>query len=422
MALFEPPSRLLTAVEGHPETRRFSLGAGHWYSLQNHIEAILALPFNMNDYKMRYGDDSSGEFMDDCFTAMSNLRLVAKKYGSPRALRVALIKDPNLMTGPYMPEGSAYLQSIWMVNRAQQDALTLSTMLNTIPEVTAGVTPAEAISRIKAVFQADGQILDRMQTTWKNYDSLIENLRGHHGEMEDAQAAMETYTRKSSHTMLALNRELGGLTIRIEDLQRDRDRAYKLWLELTISAVAVAASIAVIGTALSIFLSGASAGSSAAIGGYVTAGASAAAGSALGIAAGLARSKYERLAGDLDDAKDREKKRIAYKHDLQALDSQMKFTLPTSDGVVNQFRGFRDGWRNTIEDIRDTLNTLDANTLSSGPWLDRSRMAGVAGKWATVDGAMSSFLQDALVDPELVAFGKPMPADDPAYKKMLTAA
>jgi hypothetical protein len=192
-------------------------------------------------------------------------------------------------------------------------------------------------------------------------------------------------------------------------------------MDLTISAVAVSTGIAIVGIAFSIILAGVTAGSGAAVGAYITVGAATIAGGALGAAAGVARSSYEHLVTEVDDKKEFEQKRIAYRHDLGALDDLMKFSLPAAGGIVGQAQIIRDAWKSSIEEIRFKVGELGADNLSDGPWLDERAMAAAAANWITVDNALKSFVVDSFVDYEVIKFGDPLPKDDPNWEKKFIA-
>ncbi|MCO4848995.1 MAG: hypothetical protein KC448_13620 [Yoonia sp.] len=420
MAFILPPTGLLTTPSGASSPKRFSLGSGHWYSLQNHVQSVLALPYDLGEYEKRYGARSSGEFMTDSFDAMHRLRVVGTKYGSPHSLRTELLKNPGLLADNDMPDGSAYTKVMWTVNKAQNDAFRMATMLAAIPELVTGNSVESSVEGIKTVFTGRGELLDRMAETVKRFDTLLDLLENCQSELEEAQIAMAIYTDKSSTTHNDLNKQIGELGVTIDSLQEKRNAAYNKWLDLTIAAVAAAAAIAVIGIAIGIVMAPESAGASVAIGAAITAGAAAAVGGGIAKAAAAARSDYEKFSTQFNNTQGLRRLRVAYRHDLTALDAQMRFSIPSSTGLVKQFKGFRDGWQSTIDQISETVSALDKNTLRGSVWADRAQMTAAAGQWSTVNSAMTEFMQNSLMDYELIELGNAMPPDDPAMKHALS--
>lgn len=421
MTILIPSSKLLRATAGQPDARKFSLSSGEWFTLQNNVQSVLALPSDIAEFETRYGDASSGHQMKECFDAMRKLRQVANKYGNPKSLRQSIIEDPGILAKTYMPEGDAYLSTIWTIQQAHSDAALLSSTLRAIPTAAQGQSTTEVVYGIKSTFQQADQILDRMNNTVKNFDKLIKKFEELQGELEESQLAMRTYSDRSSDTRKELDKEIGELTSKIEKLENDRDEAYRLWLDLTISAVAAAAAIAVVGVAVSIVLAPATAGTSAVVGSMIAAGSAAAVGSALGIAAGVARSSYEDLKADVVKQTEFKIKRVAYRHDLGALDKQMAFSLPASTGLIDQLKMIRDGWNSSIGDINGQLSALDERNLADGPWLKQDQMDMSAANWTDVDTALTDFTASGFIDYRLVALGDDLPADDPEFKEALTA-
>lgn len=420
MAIAIPASGLLRAASDSSGAQTLILSSAEWFNLQNAVQAVLALPSNITEFQTRYGDASSGLQMKECFDAMAQLRRVAQKYGNPRQLRSRLVQDPGLLAAPERPSGDAYAGIIWTLQRAHQDALRLTSTLSSIPVSARNQPAAEVVAGIKSLFLDSDQIVDRMSETALQLDQMLAELQGLQDELADGQAAMAKYTDQSSKTQKELNDQIGNLKSSITQLEKDRDAAYNKWLALTISAVAAEAVIAIVGVAISVILAAPTAGTSLAVGSAITAGALAVAGAALGTAAGVARTSYENLVTELQGKEDLLVQRVAYRHDLGALDGVMKFSLPSSTGFVRDLRAFRDGWKSTIQEVQYRVADLTTENLVTGPWLNQSEMADSSRNWGTVDSALRAFVQGSLVDSTLVAFGDAIPKDDPNWQKRLT--
>lgn len=419
MTLFVPASGLLTAV-GDGSARKFSLASRDWFAMQNNVSAVLALPSNMDDYTIRYGDASSGQQMKDCFAAMQALQYVAQKYGSPGRLRRAITADPGVLASGLRPRNDAYAATLWTVQKAHRDAFALAQTLKNIPFAAGNASKAEIVEGIKSAFLDADQVVSGMRQTRDQFTVLLAEFESLQKELEEAQDAMKTYTDKSSKTMTALNTEIGQVQNNISKLEKDRDAAYQRWLDFTIASCAVAAVIAIVGIAVSVVLAAPTAGASAFIGSAVAVGVAGAAGAALGVAASVARTSYDDLVKQVQAEQDFLKKRIAYRSDLGALDQLMQFSLPTSAGLVGSLVTIRDAWSATIEEISGRVQALTVANLDDGPWLNAAAMNAAGANWAAVDDAMKAFCMGGFVDPELVAFGAALPKDDPNWGASVT--
>jgi hypothetical protein len=252
-------------------------------------------------------------------------------------------------------------------------------------------------------------------------DVLIADLQRMSDELDEAQTAMKVYTDHSGTTQKALNEEIGTLQAKITKLEHDRDAAYSKWIGLTISACVVPAVIAIVGIAIMVVLAVPTDGASFAMGSAVTGAATGIAAAGLGIAAGIARASYDDLVQKVSTTSELTQKRVAYRHDLGALDSTMKFSLPASNGVIAQVQLVRDAWASSLREIKHTVGDLDVSNLASGPWLRESVMAESAANWTKVDDAMRAFGCGSFIDPSLLSFGDALPKDDHDWQAKLSA-
>jgi len=419
MALFVPSSQLLIAAGNSQTAQKFILSSREWLDLQNQVQALLALPSNFGEYEQRYGDASSGLQMKECFDAMHVLQNVASKYGNPKSLRAKILQNPNFLANAQRPTNDAYSATLWTLQRAHQDAFSLALQLRNIPTIAEGEKPSEVVAGIKSLFLDADQIVDKMRHTVEQLDVLVTELQTLEEELEAAQEAMKIYTQRSSNTRKSLDKEIGSLKNKIEQLEKDRDAAYEKWLALTISASVVPAVIGILGIGIMVLLSVPTGGGSFALGSAITGGASGVAATALGVAAGNARTSYDNLVQELSTSQEFLQKRSAYRHDLGALDDLMNFTLPSVNGIISQIQVLKQAWTSSINEIQYKVDDLSIDNLASGPWLTAQQMAASADNWLNVDNALKAFINNSFVDSELITFGSSLPKDDPNWQQNL---
>jgi hypothetical protein len=415
MPLFVPSSGLLTQAATDQQAEKLCLASRDWFVMQNHVQAVLALPIDFGEYQGRYGDATSGSQMKECFDAMRDLRKVATKYGNPKGLRAKITQDPAFLALASRPTNDAFAATVWTLQRAHQDAFSLASTLKYIPRGARGEDPSDVVAGIKSLFLDTDQILDKMNQTRAQLAALFDEFEGLARELDRHQHHMQTFTERSSKTRTHLDAEIGGLRQKIAQLEKDRDAAYQKWLDLTIAAATVSAGIAIAGVALMVFLAVPTGGGSFAVGSAVTATAATLAATGLGVPAGMARSSYEGLVKEVSEQQDYLRKRVLYRHDLGALDDTMKFSLPASSGLLDEIRVIRDAWTSTIRDIQFKVSDLSVDTLTGGPWLKEDEMVRSAAHWLKVDGAFKAFALGSFVDPDLIAFGSALPKDDPEW-------
>lgn len=420
MSLFIPSSRLLIPAGDSQNSngQKLVLASSEWFDLQNQVQALLALPSSFSEYEARYGEATAVLQMKECFTAMQNLQTTASKYGSAKSLRANILKDPNFLANSDRPVNNAYSATVWTLEKAHQNAFALASALRSIPTSARGEQPSDVVEGIKSLFLDNNQIVDKMRQIVAQLDVLIQEFQAIQAELDQAQAVMKTYTESSSKTRESLNKEIGNLQDKIAQLEKDRDAAYEQWLALTISASIVPVIMVITGIAAVVLLL--TPGTAPfAVGMAASTFAAGAAGTGLAVAATAARNSYNDLIKEISTQKESLKKKTAYSHDLGALDNLMKFSLPNSSAIITQIRVFREAWANSLDEIRYKVANLNTDNLASGPWLKEQEMAASAANWIKVDDSLKAFINGSFVDSNLIAFGSPLPKDDPDWQKKL---
>ena len=416
MTLLVPSSLLLQAGDSK-DAQRFVLASSEWLDLQNRVQAVLALPTDIGEYAERYGDASSGSQMKDCFDAMHVLQQSATRYGSPAGLRAKILKNPNFLAGDARPANDAFSATVWTMQRAHQNALTLSNTFNNLHALGRGESASDVATGIKSLFFDRGQIIDQMQGTADQLKVLIDEFGSIEAELDQAQLRMKTFTDRSSKTRTSLDEEIGALRVKIATLEQARTAAYNKWVALTVAACAAPALIGIVGIAIMVVLAVPTGGASFAVGSAVTGAAAAVAAGALGAAAGVARTAYDDLVTDIDTRGEFLAKRVCYRSDLGALDELMQFSLPASNGVIGQLGAVRDAWAGSIRELGAKVNELSAANLAGANWLKEQELAATAQGWRRLDAALQAFTTGAFVDADVIDFGSELPADQAGWSQ-----
>lgn len=415
------PSPLLLPAGDSKDAQRFLLASREWLDLQTRVQAVLALPTDIGEYRERYGDASSETQMRECFDAMRRLQQAVNRYGSPTGLRAKVVKDPGFLANAARPSNDAFSATVWTLQRAHFDAFTIASTFRSIPDLAMGARPADTVAGIKSLFLDQGQIVPSMDRTVGQLNTLISEFQGLEQKLGDAQDQMRTYTDRTSRTRVELDQEIGEIRATIADLEKQRDAAYDKWLGLTIAACAVPAIIAIVGIAAMVILAVPTGGGSFAVGAAATGAGATLAGAALGSAAALTRTKYENLCARVEEEGELLGKRICYRSDLGAIDELMKFTLPSSAGVIAQLGEVRDAWYGSIRELSARANDLSVANLADSPWLNQARMSDAAASWERLDEALKAFVRGSFVDATLLDFGDPLPRDDAKWIQNFSA-
>jgi hypothetical protein len=158
-------------------------------------------------------------------------------------------------------------------------------------------------------------------------------------------------------------------------------------------------------------------GGSFAVGSAVTGTGVALAAAGLGAAAGVARTSYDDLCAKMQEQGEFLAGRICYRSDLGAVDELMKFTLPSSAGVITQLGNVRDAWSGSIRELSARVNDLSLANLKDSPWLNAALMTEAADSWTQLDDSFKAFTRGSFVEATLVDFGDPLPRDDAKWAR-----
>lgn len=408
------PSSLLPQAGDSKDTQRFVLASSEWLDLQTRVQALLALPADLGEYEECYGQASAGAQMKECFDAMHRLQQTASRYGCPKRLRARILNQPTFLASAPRPRNDAFSATVWTLEHAHQDALTLAATLRSLPALARREHPSETAAAIRSRFFDRGQIIDTMRQTVAQVDTLIAEFQSLETELDAAQLAMQVFTERSSRTRTSLDKEIGALQVRIVALERAREAAYQRWLALTTTTCIVPATIAIVGIVMMVLLAVPAAAASFAVG-PPPSGQSAASAAALRSAAGAARNAYDNLVTRVQPESDFFASRVCFRTDLGALDQLMKFSLPASSGVVGQLLALRNTWSSSIREFGAHINELSAANLRSCSWLREPATTATAASWTRLDAAIRACVIGSFVDADLIDFGNALPHDDASW-------
>ena len=419
MAIIIPSQQLMLPARDCDTTRKFVLSSRGWFDLQARLQSLRALPPSYSEYERRYGSLSPGIRMKECYAAMNVLRSVATRYGNYGALRTTILQGPAALAMGARPANDPFAAALWTLEHARHDAVALAAAMTSIPDTVRAMPAPDAVACVKALFLDAGQICDQMQQSVIRLNMLINEFRAMVDDLENAQAIMRIYTDSSAVTRRALDQEIGSLQHEISDLEKERESAYARWLNLTVSTCLIPAMIGIVGSAIMVRLTVPTGDTGFAVGGAAWGAGAGIAVAGLGTAASLARSAYDHLIGQVNTTADLKPKRAGFRHDLGALDSTMRSSLPAAGEIVDQLAVVRDAWVDSLREIINRLGELDHHKLIDGPWVQYEQMSAAAANWLKVDAGMRVFVRGSVVDSALVGFGAALPGDDPDWQKTL---
>ena len=144
-----PPAGLTTpANPASGQKSQFALFSDNWLQMQGYVAAAVALPISEGDFVAKYGQFDGEAVIKDCIGAMRQVQATSTEFGDPKALRAALINDPNLLANPTPPK-EIYSHTVWMGQRVHTTAATVVSGYESVLDGLTGLPSKEQVANLK---------------------------------------------------------------------------------------------------------------------------------------------------------------------------------------------------------------------------------------------------------------------------------
>jgi hypothetical protein len=395
------PGLTIPADPNSGQKSQFALFSDSWLELQGYIGSAIQLPIAEGDFEQKYGAYGASTTIKDCITAMRGVQETSKEFGDPKSLRAALINDPNLLATKE-PPAEIYTHTVWLGQRVHQTAGTIVSGYESVLEGLSGLPARDQVENLKAYLfdQTLGPIPLSKQMS-DEVGVLIKKIGKFELKMNEYNAKLQVYTKKSSSMIKDLDTTIGGLTQKIIDLEKSRDEAYQAWKSFTIAAVTTTVGCALIGAVLAPFTFGVS----ALVGGAAVI----ALGVGLGIKAGENRAKYNGFCDMITQETAEKAKKIRLRSDLGDFDTQMQRVGPAMAKFLKDLQTIEGVWVQMNTDMLAINGSINEGNVGTLPFLVKSKAKLAIDSWKAIDDSAKQFTVESLVDYTSIAFGDKMP-------------
>ncbi len=397
-----PPAALTKPANPQSgQKTQFALFSDDWLQLQGYVGAAVKLPITEGDFATKYGTFSGETVIKDCIGAMRNVQAASTEFGDPKALRAALIKDPNLLAGKEPPK-EVYAHTVWMGQRVHTTAQTIVSGYQSVLEGLTGLPSKEQVDNLKAyLFDPTMGPIPLAGTMNTEIGFLIQKLGVFEQKMNGYNEQLQAFTREGSNMLSLVDKTIGELGPKIAELQRTRDDAWEAWKNFTIAAITCSVGCALIGAVLAPFTGGVSLliGGAAAI----------ATATGLSIKAVENRAKYNEYCKLVQDAEADLRKKQLLRGDLSGLNSSMKLVGPAMSGFLKSLQSVQGAWVQMGSDMKSINDSLTPSNVGSLAFLVKAKSQMAVNAWQAVDDSAKQFTVESLVDYTSIDFGDKMP-------------
>jgi hypothetical protein len=389
-----PPAGLVVSNPEPSGPPLFCLFTQDWITLQTFIVQTLQLPITKGDFETKYGTFTDETEVLNVVAAMQAIQALSTQFGDPKALVVELAKDPTILQSPTAP-AQIYTHIVWFATKlflaAQSYNQTLGQFMTLLNPANCG-TPAQCGAILTEVLTGPGGLQSTAEEMVTLANALVQALAQFNVTLAPSVTTMSTYTAQSSTFYQDVTKAITADISDVASFQQAADDAYKLWRDLTISAVTTSVGVLVLTGGMAWPVSAALAGG-------------------LGDAAKKARDAYDKACAQRDAASADEQKKIQLKVDLGAFNTQMAPVQSAAVAFQTTLQQVTGVWTQIGVNIGYIATTFTPEQLGSLSWVMQALdLEKATLDWQAIATQAQEYTQQSLVTYNVQSFGTPITA------------
>lgn len=388
-----PPAGLVTQPQTGDTPPLFCMFTQEWLTMQGFIGQALTLPIDVGSFQDKYGQFSDEAEIDGCIAAMKAIQNLSSDFGDPQALMAALAKDPAILQTD-TPPAQLYTHIVWFATKLNQTATTfnqtLSQFVALLNPANCG-NPAQCGAVLAEVLTGPGGLQSTAQSMVAKSNDLVQLFAQFSTKLTPSIQAMDTYTSESSKFLADVDAAITQDTTDEDTYQDEANKAYKLWRDLTISAVTTSVGVLLatggLGWPASAVLAG-----------------------VLGDQAAKARSAYDDAVDALHKSEEDERKKRILRLDLKGFNTQMAPTDQAAQDFLKTLQQVTAVWVGISSNLDFIVKNFtpeelgDLNFVMQALALDRA-----TNDWKAIGDASQQYTTNSLVTLKIHKFGDPLP-------------
>lgn len=373
----------------------FCLFTEDWITLQTFIVQALQLPIAIGDFESKYGKFSDEADIEGCVAAMNTVNGLSADFGDPTALVKELATNPAILQTDTAPT-QLYTHIVWFATKLNQTATTFNQTLGQFMALLNSTPADQRQALITEILTGDGGLQSSALTMKGLANDLSQAMAQFNLKLTPATDEMSTYSGESTKFY---NDVVADITTDISDVttyQSEADEDYKLWRDLTISAVTVSIGLIVLTGGMAWPLAAVAAG-------------------VLGSQAKKARDAYDKAVAQVNAAEADEAKKIQLKMDLTAFNKQMTPVNTAAQNFQTELAKVEGVWLNISNDLAFIAQNFTPGQFDNLPvWKDAMKLDDATQDWQTIADKSDEYTANSLVTYHIQDFGATLPPDPPA--------
>jgi hypothetical protein len=368
----------------------FCLFTQDWITMQTFIAQALQLPITTGNFQEKYGTFADEDQVEGCVAAMKAVQGLSADFGDPGALVKELAQNPAILQSPTAP-AQLYVHIVWFATKLYQTATTFNQTLGQLLTILNSVPPDQLQATVTQILTGQGGLQSSAVSMVTLANDLISDLAKFIQKLTPATNTMSDYTAKSSQFYQDVVNAVGQDAKDVEAFQEAADAAFKLWRDLTISAITTSVGVLVLTGGLAWPVS-------AVLGGV------------LGDQAKKARDAYDNACSQRDAAAADEKKKMDLQNDLGAFNKQMAPVNQAAQNFMNDLQKVAGVWTNIGSNLAYIAQNFTPAQFENLPaWRDAMLLDNATQDWQTIAAKADEYTANSLVTYNIVSFGTKVP-------------
>jgi hypothetical protein len=389
---FSPPAGLVVDNPTAGSPPLFCLFTKDWITMQGFIAQATMLPIATGDFTSKYGTFTDQDQVQGCLSAMTAIQGLSTTFGDPTALVSELATNPAILQTDIAPT-QLYVHIVWFATKLYQTATTFNQTLGQLLTILNAVPPAELQATLATILTGPGGLQSSAVSMVTLANNLIQDLAKFNQQLSPSITTMTNYTASSSQFYQHVVAAVGADATDVATFQDEADAAYKLWRDLTISAVTTSVGVMV--------LSGGMAWPASAILAGV-----------LGDQAKKARDAYDKACSERDAAASDKQKKMTLQSDLGAFNTKMGPTNTAAQNFLEDLQKVSGVWTMIGSNLDYIAKNFTPAQFDNLPvWRDAMLLDSATQDWQTIAAKASEYTVNSLVTYQIVPFGSPLPPD-----------
>lgn len=370
----------------------FCLFTEDWITMQTFIVQALQLPISTGNFQAKYGTFADEADIEGCVAAMQAVQNLSVDFGDPTALIKELATNPAILQSDTAPT-QLYTHIVWFATKLYQTATTFNQTLGQFMTLLNSVPADQRQQLVTEILTGDGGLQSSAVAMGKLANDLNQALAQFNLKLTPSTNTMATYSGNATKFYTDVQNAITTDMSDVTTYQHEADLDYKLWRDLTISAVSVSVGLVVLTGGLAWPLAAVAAG-------------------VLGSQAAKARSAYDAAMDQVHGAEEDEQKKITLKHDLDAFNTQMVPVNKAAQNFADMLAKVEGVWLQIGVDLGYIATTFTPDKINNLPaWKEATQLDDATQDWHTIAVAASTYTENSLVTYHILTFGAALPPD-----------